>query len=422
MKVLFVSTLYAPNEKGGAERTVRILAETLVARGHEAVVISLAPDGVARTGMVSGVKTYYVPLANLFWKQSEQSRSRIGRMAWHLIDAWNPLMARRVRRILREERPDMVQTGNLQGFSVSIWRVVRQLNIPLVQMLHDYYLGCPKCTMTRGGTNCAVQCRMCRVYSTPRRRLSHLPAAVISLSRRMLTRLENTGLFGRVEHKYIIHGVNNSQSAAQPRADKAPGSRIVVGYLGRMESTKGIEVLLDAVKLLPQSQVTVLLGGSGDAAYVGDLQRTYAADNVQFIGFVKPADFFARIDVLVVPSVWEEPLGRVIYEGYAHGVPSFVSGVGGMPEIVNEGCTGFVFTSGDSKHLAALLAREIDKGWTGAHFFDHCVERGRDFSTERVFGDYLKAWETAIREQSDPDAPQRATVPEDRAASPARPA
>ncbi|HEY5807684.1 MAG TPA: glycosyltransferase, partial [Povalibacter sp.] len=159
MKVAFVSTLYAPNEKGGAERTVRILAETLVARGHEAVAISLAPDGVARTGEVNGVKTYYVPLANLFWKQSEQSRGRLGRMAWHFIDAWNPLMARRVRRILREERPDLVQTGNLQGFSVSLWRVVRRLNIPLVQMLHDYYLGCPKCTMTNGGNNCAVQCR-----------------------------------------------------------------------------------------------------------------------------------------------------------------------------------------------------------------------------------------------------------------------
>ena len=71
-------------------------------------------------------------------------------MAWHFIDAWNPVMARRVRRILEREKPDVVQTGNLQGFSVSLWHTVRRMNIPLVQMLHDYYLGCPKCTMTRG--------------------------------------------------------------------------------------------------------------------------------------------------------------------------------------------------------------------------------------------------------------------------------
>ncbi len=402
MKVLFVSTLYAPNEKGGAERTVRILAEGLVANGHEAVVVSLAPDGEATQGEVNGVRTYYVPLANLFWKQSEGERSRVERLSWHLIDAYNPIMARRVKRILQQEKPDVVQTGNLQGFSVSLWRAVRALNIPLVQMLHDYYLGCPKCTMVNGDQNCARQCGMCRVYATPRRLCSNLPAAVISLSRRMLTRLEGTGLFSDVRHKFIIHGANNARVTPTPRSNKPPGSPIVVGYLGRIENTKGIEVLLDAVKQLPESQVTVLLGGKGDDAYADGLRRAYPAANVRFLGFVRPAEFFERIDLLVVPSVWEEPLGRVIYEAYAHGVPSIVANVGGMPEIVDEGRTGFIYRPADSDHLAALLRDQIETGWRGADFFAACVERSADFSVDRVFADYLKVWETAIREQRIP--------------------
>jgi glycosyltransferase involved in cell wall biosynthesis len=400
MKVLFVSTLYAPNEKGGAERTVRILAESLVANGHEAVVVSLAPDGQARRDEIDGVRTYYVPLANLFWKQSEAERSRIERVSWHLIDAWNPIMARRVRRILEQERPDVVQTGNLQGFSVSLWPTIRSMNIPLVQMLHDYYLGCPKCTMVSGGRNCARQCAPCRVYATPRRLYSHLPAAVISLSRRMLTRLEETGLFSEVPHKFIIHGANNARVQPTPRSNKAPGAPIVVGYLGRMENTKGIEVLLDAAKRLPESQVTVLLGGKGDETYVDGLRRAYPAPNVGFLGFVRPVEFLERIDVLVVPSVWEEPLGRVIYEAYAHGVPSIVANVGGMPEIVDEGRTGFVYRPADSGHLASLLRQQIDAGWRGADFFAACVDRAADFSVDRVFADYFKVWETAIRAQS----------------------
>ncbi|HEY6642228.1 glycosyltransferase family 4 protein [Povalibacter sp.] len=402
MKVLFVSTLYAPNEKGGAERTVRILAESLVAHGHEAVVISLAPDGVARQGEVNGVRTYYVPLANLFWKQSEAGRSRLERMSWHFIDAYNPVMARRVRRILQQERPDVVQTGNLQGFSVSLWRTVRRLDIPLVQMLHDYYLGCPKCTMVSGTRNCARQCGMCRVYATPRRMYSNLPAAVISLSRRMLTRLEDTGLFSEVRHKVIIHGANNACVVPTPRSNKPSGSPIVVGYLGRMENTKGIEVLLDAVKRLPPSKVTVLLGGTGDEAYVDGLRRAYPQSNVEFLGFVRPAEFLERIDLLVVPSVWEEPLGRVIYEAYAHGVPSIVANVGGMPEIVDEGRTGFIYPPADSSYLAGLLQQQLDAGWRGADFFSACVARSADFSVDRVFGDYLKVWETAIRTQAAP--------------------
>lgn len=416
MKVVFVSTLYAPNERGGAERTVRILAESLVATGHESVVISLAPDGVAREGLVNGVKTYYVPLANIFWKQSEEPRSRLARMLWHGIDAWNPVMAARVAKILRRERPDVVQTGNLQGFSVALWQAVRRQRIPLVQMLHDYYLGCPKSTMTVGEHNCAMQCRSCRLFSMPRRAHSNLPAAVISLSRRMLTRLEGTGLFAGVPHKYIIHGINKlDSSAAAPRDNKAPGSPIVAGYLGRIENTKGIEVLLDAAGKLPASQLTVLLGGKGDDDYAAALRQRYVAANIRFLGFVKPVEFFRQIDVLVVPSVWEEPLGRVIYEGYAHGVPSLVANVGGMPEIVDAGSTGEVFRSGDSADLAARLHRLIDAGLPGRDFFEACVARSRDFGVERVFGEYLKVWDTAISSQFDFGLYKR---PAERAGSP----
>lgn len=403
MKVAFVSTLYAPNERGGAERTVRILAESLVAAGHEAVVISLAPDGIARAGAINGVKVHYVPLANVFWKQSEEPRSRAARMLWHGIDAWNPVMAARVAKILRRERPDVVQTGNLQGFSVALWRAVRRQRIALVQMLHDYYLGCPKSTMTAGERNCATQCRSCRLFTIPRRAYSNLPAAVISLSRRMLTRLEDTGLFAEVRHKYIIHGINKVDAVTVPRENKVPGTPIVVGYLGRIENTKGIEVLLAAAGRLPASQLTVLLGGKGDDDYAASLRQRHAAANVHFLGFVKPADFFRRIDVLVVPSVWEEPLGRVIYEGYAHGVPSLVANVGGMPEIVDIGSTGYVFPAGDSTALAARLRSLIDGGWRGLDFFEACVARSRDFGVERVFGEYMKVWHSAIRaQQSDP--------------------
>lgn len=396
MKVVFVSTLYAPNERGGAERTVRILAETLVSRGHEAVVISLAPDGVAREAMLNGVRTYYVPLANVFWKQSEATRSRAARMLWHFIDAYNPVMAYRVRKILQREQPDVVQTGNLQGFSVALWRTVRRLRIPLVQMLHDYYLGCPKSTMVANDANCTRQCRMCRAYCTPRRICSDLPVAVISLSSRMLTRLEATGLFAEVRHKFIIHGANNTNPRVLPRIDKAPGTPIVVGYLGRMENTKGIEVLLEAARRLPARQIKVVLGGSGDEDYVRSLRRKYADENIQFLGFVKPTEFFERIDLLVVPSVWEEPLGRVIYEGYAHGVPALVANVGGMPEIVDIDRTGYVFKSGDSGEVADYLQRMIATGWPGARFFEACIERSRDFNVDRIFDEYLRVWDLAI--------------------------
>lgn len=396
LKIAFVSTLYAPNEKGGAERTVQVLAEALVARGHEAVVVSLAPDGVARQGEHNGVRVYYVPLANLYWKQSETGRSAIIRMVWHAIDAYNPVMGARVRAILRTERPDVVHTGNLQGFSVSVWRAAASLGIPLVQMLHDYYLACPRSTMFKAGENCARPCPGCRVFTLPRRAYSNLPAAVISLSRRLLERVEAGGLFERVAHKLVIHGADDHRPQVRPRTNKPPGSAIVAGYLGRMECTKGIETLLEAAQRLPD-RLTMLLGGKGHDDYVQALQQRCVSPNIHFLGFVQPAEFFSRIDVLVVPSVWEEPLGRVIYEGFAHGIPAVVANVGGMPEIVTPGRTGHVFEPGNAGEIADYLRQQIERGWPGARFFDDCAQRARDFSVDRVFDEYLSVWTAAVR-------------------------
>jgi glycosyltransferase involved in cell wall biosynthesis len=400
MKVAFISTLYAPNESGGAERTVRTLAEALVARGQQAVVITLAPDGRARDSVLNGVQVYYVPLANLYWLlQAGNTRGVLSRLVWHGIDAFNPVMAWRVRKILRRERPDVLQTGNLQGFSVAVWRTAKRLKIPVVQMLHDYYLGCPKSTMFSGGHNCVRQCAACRLFRTPARASSAVPTAVISLSRRLLQRLEETGLFTRVRNKHIINGINNAVVQPAPRADKSPGSPLIAGYLGRMESTKGIETLLEAATRLPD-QLTLLLGGQGDANYLQQLQRRYASPNIRFLGFVKPADFFSRIDVLVVPSVWEEPLGRVIYEGFAHGIPSVVANVGGMPEIVTPGHTGHVVEPGDANAIVNYLQEQIECGWPGARFFAACTRRSQDFSVEHVFDEYLRVWNSAAQPSS----------------------
>lgn len=407
MKVAFVSTLYAPHETGGAERTVRTLAESLVRHGHQALAISLAPDGRAARGEIGGVRTYYVPLANLHWPFANERPSWLRRLAWHAIDAYNPVMGARVGEILARERPDVVQAGNLLGFSVAVWRAARRLDIPVVQMLHDYYLACPNASMFKAGRNCAAQCTRCRVLGTPRRRLSNIPVAVTSLSRRTLEKVEGAGLFRGVPHRFIAHGASQLHASPPPRPDKRPGEPLVVGCLGRIERNKGIEVLLDAVARLPAGTVRVLLAGRGEPGYTEELRARSAGSDIAFVGFVRPAELFAQIDLLVVPSLWEEPLGRVIYEAYEYGIPSAVSRAGGMPEIVEPGRTGFVFEPGNDSELAALLHRQVRQGWAGADFFAACRAKSREFDIDRdpVFDRYARIWRTACAWPDPPAAP-----------------
>ncbi len=68
----------------------------------------------------------------------------------------------------------------------------------------------------------------------------------------------------------------------------------------------------------------------------------------------------AGLDVLVVPSVWYENSPTVILEAYAAGTPVLVSDLGGMAELVQDGVSGFTFSTGNAAALAGLLQRLMD--------------------------------------------------------------
>jgi glycosyltransferase involved in cell wall biosynthesis len=110
---------------------------------------------------------------------------------------------------------------------------------------------------------------------------------------------------------------------------------------------------------------------------------------------VDPARFFPEIDALVVPSVWEEPLGRVIHEAMAFGVPSIASRIGGIPEIVEDDVTGYLFEAGDATALAALIHRLTDGGLPAARLAVSCRRRSAAFRPEVIFDRYFDAFARA---------------------------
>jgi glycosyltransferase involved in cell wall biosynthesis len=132
------------------------------------------------------------------------------------------------------------------------------------------------------------------------------------------------------------------------------------------------------------------------------MKRRYASERVEFAGYVRPDEFFRRIDVLALPSIWEEPLPRVIYEAYAYGVPVIIPRVGGMPEIVEQDRTGFIVTPRD-RHELALLLNRLSNEWSTTRFFDACLEKSKEFSTEQRFEKFYDVW-TSVAATSTPPA------------------
>ena len=396
MKVVLINTLYDPHLLGGAERSVQFLAESLAKHGHVPVVISTNPNPGVREDRLNGVKLYYVAVKNLYSPFKKRDTFHPLRPFWHVIDTYNPLMARAIGDILDREAPDIVHTNNLAGFSVSVWAAAQRRKLPIIHTLRDYYLLCPRSTMFHKDRNCTTQCWYCRVYSIVRKLMSRYVDAVVGNSQFILNRHIHHGCFERTKVRKVIFSAYAAQSMPPP-ARTVNGDALRLGFLGRLKPNKGITPLLDAVARLPGRDYQLWIGGWDE----GHLGGSYGMENVFFLGFVDPELFFQHIDVLVVPSLWHDPLPRTIFEAYTHGVPVIASNRGGIPEIVDVGETGFLFNPERPDTLISVL--------TGIKEDPHLLHRMRagalkksaEFSPENSLMHYISLYRDTMVSRED---------------------
>ena len=136
-----------------------------------------------------------------------------------------------------------------------------------------------------------------------------------------------------------------------------------IGVAARLESIKGVSVVLHALAAMPYDGpvVELLIAGDGpeQSALRALAKRLGVSGRVEFLGLVSDmAAFYARIDLLVHPAL-REPFGQIVIEAAAHGVPSIVAGVDGLVEVVQHGQTGDVIMPEDD--LAAYAALGADE-------------------------------------------------------------
>jgi glycosyltransferase involved in cell wall biosynthesis len=394
MKVLIVSNVYYPNIVGGAEKAAKYVAEGLVARDHEAVVVTLSPQKRSEVAMVNGVRVYYLPVKNLYYPLPHNSRSNATKGLWHAMDTYNPFMAASLGRILDSERPDVVNTHNLAGFSTSIWRAVKKRQIPLVHTAHDYYLLCPRSTMRRKDDNCNEVCADCLFYSWPRKQASQLVDVATADSRHTLDRHLRRGYFLSAESMPLYNCCElPSKCADRENEGHCP---LRFGFLGRLHPTKGVDLLLRSFLSLPRGQAELVLAGQGSSEYERELKAMVNGHTeVRWLGYVSPEVLFRQVDVLVVPSLWHDSAPLVVLESMAHFVPLISSCRGGIPELMGKG-TGWLFDPDDPNALIQALRKAIESRAGLAVMRERAHERACLFSIEAMVQGYLQAFSRSI--------------------------
>jgi glycosyltransferase involved in cell wall biosynthesis len=389
MKILFVSTLYHPYRVGGAEKIAQIVVEAIRDAGHEPVVIATSPKAGIATGEVNGVKVYYVGLRNLYWPHAgDDGQSSVAKAVWHAVDRYNPLMARAVNDIIRTEKPAVVNTHNMTGFSTALWPVAKSHGLRIYHTLHDYSLLCPRVTMLTSSGNCAKQCRICYFYTRPSQRYSALVDGVIGVSQFTLDRHLQAGYFPNAKVKTVIH--NALSAPPNVPAPSKPTGDLRIGYVGRLAPSKGVENLLQAVSRLEQSNWRLVVAGRGKPEYEAYLKQHYGNNpNIEFLGFVDPHEAYRQIDVLVVPSLWEEPLGMVVLEAYYHGLPVIASRCGGLPEIIEPGRTGILYEPSDPHGLSTALNQLLEQSSLVQEMRPWILDKAKYFEIDRLKQQYL---------------------------------
>lgn len=396
MKIVFVCSRYQPYQVGGAEETVRLLAEGLVRDGGEAVVVSLAPGGKAEERVIGGVHVYYVPLFNVFTPYDGKSRPAWLRAIWQAAEAWNPVMAHRLVRIVKRESPDLVHIHNVLGFSCAVWPALARRGWPILQTLHDHYAACCNSLMYNNGKICAERCLRCRVFCRPRLRLSRHVNGLTSVSLRLWERIKLAGSFAGSRQARVIYNCNDEQAIGHPRPGPEPGAPLRIGFLGRIEPVKGLHILLEASERIGSDHVRVQVGGTGTQAYAEGLRDRFKPPLANFLGHVTPVDFFKNVDILVMPSLLEEAAGRVLHEAYSFGVPVIGMRLGGMPELIRDGVTGYLAPAPNVEGLEASLRRLLDSppDWLGLS--RACLEEAKRFEFGVIFAEYRDAWNDVL--------------------------
>lgn len=200
-----------------------------------------------------------------------------------------------------------------------------------------------------------------------------------------------------------------------PRDRPAPAGGLTIGYVGRLATHKGVQVLIDALAGLPDARLVAVGSGPQRDALRERAARSGVHSRVDFRGHAagdQLAEIYREFDVLAIPSLdtprWVEQFGRVAVEAMASGVPVVASRSGALPDVL--GAAGILVAPGDVDAWRDALATMSTDATRWQHLRDAGLRRARDFGWTAVAEAMAALYATAWGETGPPAAPRELDV------------
>ena len=366
MKVLLINNCHRP--RGGADTVYFGTAHNLLEAGHEVVFFSFADDNNEKTGCPE----YYIP-----W----------GGKLRHLRNYFcNRDAARTIEKLLLAEKPDIAHAHLMWGgMSGAIIPVLHKYGVPLVHSVHDYRMICPAYTFRNGKGVICEQCKNGHYLSCFKNRCSKGSAIQSILMAgemyyrnhkwnpaKCLDGIIYVSKFAKNKHEEMnpnFAKVKNMvlYNCTQQHNEKEKGRGDYFLYYGRLSYEKGVEQAIEAFKQLPLQKLKVVGTGPLEKSLK---QKAINCRNIEFLGFKTGTELHELVrnaQFVIVPSQWYENNPMTIVEAYSFGTPVIGSNMGGIPEIIKEGATGFVYQHDKTDSLIYAI-NAADKISNDAYF------------------------------------------------------
>ena len=382
MKILLVNKFHY--RKGGAETYYLTVGSELERMGHEVAYFSMKhPNNLpCKWGK------YFVTQREYNDVKNPLSAVRDG-----IALIYSPEAKRNFQALCEEFRPDVVHLNNVhRQITLSILDApyLKEHHVPVFYTAHDYVTVCPGYLMLDGEGRVCDACledgkyrhcieNRCVKGSRAKSALAALEASFNS-SHHSNERIDRVIAPSRFMRSKLIEGgwPEGKVEALQNFADDAILARAsgvaddvtdrespYLLFFGRLSAEKGVDVLLRAfdaaASSLPRDMRLIVVGDGPDAAEFRELAVSLdSAPRIEFAGY-QTGDalqiYVERASLAIASSRWRENMPYSIVEAFAAGTPVVGTRIGGIPELVTDGVTGFACEPGDVATMADAMVR-----------------------------------------------------------------
>lgn len=346
MKILIINSFYYPMMPGGAEHSVKNLAESLAKKGHNVNILCIGAQ--KKIEVINEVTVHRMNNCNIYnaIDYHDKNVNKLGKLFYRALDVHGYLNKRLLEQKLRDINPDIVHVNNIPGFGLNLFSVLAKSHFKIIFTARDYYLLCPKLTlMTKDYKSCLNKRKVCQLYEQNSKHFLRLVDCVTAPSKFTLGQFQHLLSDSDVKFKCIHNSIDIDEKYLEQifnQKYQQEKQTLDIVYLGKLDEYKGVKLLLEQFKLLNDLEVNLHIAGDGPLT---ENICSQVNENIIYHGKLDKQgldELLSKTDVLVAPSLWNEPFGRIVIDAYKYCMPVITTGNGGLKELVINNQTGFI--------------------------------------------------------------------------------